>query len=451
MSNGRLFTQVRRQTAGGPREFCVALDAGTGTELWAREVDIADYTDISQTDPQADGPRSTPTVDGEMVYVSTSQLKLFGLRVADGSEVWSRDFRAELGSQNIPWENAASPLLAGELIYLNSNGGSGYLMAINKRNGATVWSTRRDGLTHATPVYATIHGTPQIIFLTRAGLVSVRPDTGALLWRLQFSPSATSTAASPAVAGEYVYASAAYGSGTWIAQVTRTGESFAATQLTRQQGTSYQAHWSTPVVHEGFFYTVPAPNTGQGRLGCLQASTGLNRWAQTVVGSSGISYGSVIKAANALIVLTEAGELVLVRPNPEAYTEIDKFKALSMYCWNRPVLANGRIYARNSAVNSEIIALDVALPLMALPPLSVSASKVAGEMVMDLWVRASTGVPLTAEEAGRLELTYSAEVNAAAATWVRLDEPWTVANGALQARVPLLAEQARFLRVREKP
>jgi outer membrane protein assembly factor BamB len=336
VSNGRLFTQDKRETATGPREFCVALDATSGTELWARDLDIAEYTDISQTDARADGPRSTPTVEGDFVYVSTSQLKLFCLKVADGNTVWSRDFQAELGSQNIPWENAASPLLVGDLIYVNSNGGSRHLMALNKVDGQTVWSNLTDGLTHATPIHAAIHGVPQIIFLTRSGLVSVLPDTGALLWRLEFSPSSTSTAASPSVAGEYVYASAAYGSGTWIARVEKNGNTFSATELIRQQGTSYQAHWSTPVAHEGFFYTVPAPNSGQGRLGCLEAATGTNRWAQTVVGSAEISYGSVIRAANTLIVLTEAGELVLVETNPLAYTETDKLKILSLYCWNRP-------------------------------------------------------------------------------------------------------------------
>lgn len=450
VSNGRLFTQARRQVSNNPREFCIAFDANSGTELWARDLDAAVYTDISQTDSRADGPRSTPTVEGDFVYVSTSQLKLYCLKVADGATVWSRDFQTELGSPNIPWENAASPLLVGNLIYVNSNDDAKSLMALNKVNGQTVWSNLADGLTHATPVLATIHGVPQIIFLTRSGLVSVLPDTGALLWRLQFLPSGTSTAASPSVAGEHVYASAAYGSGTWVARVAKNGNAFSATQVIRQQGTSYQAHWSTPVVHEGFFYTVPAPNTGQGRLGCLEAATGVNRWTQTVVGSAGISYGSVIKAANTLIVLTEAGELVLVEMNPTAYRETDKFKVLSLYCWNRPVLSNGRIYARNSAANSEILALDVSLPSVGLPPISIAASRVDGT-TLDLLVQSTTGTPLNTDHANHIELIYSSDIQAAIATWTRLDEPLTVSGQGLQARIPLLPERARFIRVREKP
>ena len=132
VSNGRLFTQERRETDSGSREFCVALEATSGTKLWAKDLDVAEYSSFSQTDPRADGPRSTPTVEGDFVYVSTSQLKLYCLKVADGTTVWSRDFQVELGSQNIPWENAASPLLVGDLIYVNSNAGSRRLMALNK-------------------------------------------------------------------------------------------------------------------------------------------------------------------------------------------------------------------------------------------------------------------------------------------------------------------------------
>lgn len=450
VSNGRLFTQERRGTQTGQREFCVALDAASGTQLWARNLDVAEYSDISQTDARADGPRSTPTVEGDFVYVSTSQLKLFCLKVADGATVWRRDFQAELGSQNIPWENAASPLLVGDLIYVNSNAGSRRLMALNKSDGTTAWSNLTDGLTHATPVHATIHGVPQVIFLTRSGLVSVSRETGALLWRLPFSPSGISTAASPSVAGEYVYASAAYGYGTWIARVAKNGNTFTASELTRQRGTSYQAHWSTPVAHEGFFYTVPAPNTGQGRLACLDASTGMNRWAQTMVGSAGISYGSVIKAANTLIVLTEAGELVLVEMNPAAYTETAKYKILSVYCWNRPVLSNGRIYARNSSANSEILAVDVSLPSVSLPLLSIAASTPDG-LTVNILVRSTTGVPLNTDDARRVELIYTGDVPTASADWIHLDAPLTATDQGLRAEVPLLPDRARFIKVREKP
>jgi outer membrane protein assembly factor BamB len=447
---GRLFTQALRQTASGPREFCVALDAASGSELWARNLEIADYSDISQTDPRADGPRSTPTVSGDFVYVYTSQLRLYCLSAADGSLIWSRDFRAELGSANIPWENAASPLLVGDLIYVNSNGGSRRLTAINKRDGKTVWSNLSDGLTHATPVYSTIHGVPQIVFLTRSGLVSVLPETGALLWRLQFSPSSTSTAASPSVAGEYVYASAAYGSGTWIGQVTKNGETFNASLVLRQQGTAYQAHWSTPVVQDGFFYAVPAPNTGQGRLACLEAATARNRWAQTVVGSSPISYGSVIKAANTLIVMTEDGELVLVQPNPAAYTETDRFKVLSAYCWNRPVLANGTIYARNSSANSEIVALEVSLPSVPVPPLKLSAS-MGTTGALELLVQTVDGTPLGTSHIERLQLAYSADVGTAPEGWPAMEQPLVATDRGARAEVPVLPEQARFITVRVKP
>src|SRR5205085_7701990 len=112
VSNGRAFTQVRRHVLQGDREFCVALDANSGAELWATELGVADYPH-GGVGPD-DGPRSTPSVEGDRVYILTSYLRLVCLEAASGQEVWSHDFVAELGSAVIPWQNAASPLVVGD-------------------------------------------------------------------------------------------------------------------------------------------------------------------------------------------------------------------------------------------------------------------------------------------------------------------------------------------------
>ena len=159
-------------------------------------------------------------MDGDRVYVLTSYLRLYCLRTDTGAVIWSRDFPAELGSIVISWENAASPLIVGDLILLNCNAVNQRLIAIRKSYGSTAWAKENDEMTHSTPVFSNLGGVPQVIFLTRAGLVSVVPETGNVLWRLAFTPSITATAASPLVVGEYVHAYAAYSAGTWMARVT---------------------------------------------------------------------------------------------------------------------------------------------------------------------------------------------------------------------------------------
>ena len=112
VSGGKVFTQVNRRVGGQRRERCVALDSTSGAELWSADLDAAFYPDGGTG--STDGPRSTPTVEGDRVYVLTSYLKLYCLRADTGAVVWSRDFLAEFpGTSVILWQNAASPLVVG--------------------------------------------------------------------------------------------------------------------------------------------------------------------------------------------------------------------------------------------------------------------------------------------------------------------------------------------------
>lgn len=448
VSGSQVFTLARRTIDGAEREVCLALDADTGEELWATNLDAARYTNLSGYDDGMDGPRSTPSVDGDRLFVSTSQLKLYCLGRASGSVVWSRDFRAEFGSFLPAWENTASPLVVGGLVFLNSNAPANSLTAVRKSDGSTAWSGETDGLTHASPVFTSIDGVPQVIFLTRSGLVAVVPESGTVLWRLRFSPSATSTAASPAVVGNTVYASAAYGSGTWLARVARDAQGFTALEAAQERGTAYQAHWSTPVEQDGFLYCVPAPNSGQGRLTCLDVEAGTNRWAQTAVGSGNMGFGSVIRAANALVVLTEAGELVLVEPNPAAYSEIARFKVLERYCWNHVALANGRIYARSTSSNPEIVAVETGA---GAPPVTELALGIehAQDGAVRLTVRAGTPGFQTGD-AARLELRSTTTLGVPLAQWQVLAAAFAITNSAAVVDIPVADETARYLRVQWK-
>jgi outer membrane protein assembly factor BamB len=447
---GRVFTQVRRSLNNAQREFCVCLDAVTGDELWATEVDVADYTDLSGYPNAMDGPRSTPTVQSDRVYVLTSHLRLLSLRANDGTVVWTRDFPAELNSSLIPWESAASPLIVGDLIYLNANATGRRLTAIRATDGTTAWAGEDDVMTHATPVYGRIFDTDQVIFLTHSGLVAVAPDGGKVLWRLGFTPSSTSTAASPAIVGDAVWASAAYASGTWVASVSRQGTNFTASELWHQQGTAYQSHWSTPVTHEGFLYAVPSPSSPQGRLACFDPATGLNRWTQTTVGSGNIGFGSLIKAGGLLVVLTESGELVLVNPDPDRYAEVAKFQVLAQYCWNHVALSNGRIYARSTSLSPEIVAVDVAPPVAALPALKLAAEISDGSESLTLIIRAADATDLNSGGTGSVELLSSTNLFAPSSQWSVVGAALLATNGTWITDLPLGNEPGRFLRMRAK-
>ncbi|MBL9135859.1 MAG: PQQ-like beta-propeller repeat protein [Verrucomicrobiales bacterium] len=450
VGGGRLFTQVVRRTGNESREFAIALDAATGKELWAANLDLADYPDGGVGSD--DGPRSTPTVDGDRVYVFSSYLRLHCLEAATGRVLWQRDFRTELGATVISWQNAASPLVIGDLIFVNANTSPRRLTAIRKTDGTTAWRNHDDRMTQATPTAATIGGVLQVIFFTQTGLVSVRPDTGDALWRFSL-PYSTSTAASPVVAGDTVFCGAAYGSGSGAVRIHAptpgAAGSFTTTELWKRRAAN-QLHWASPIQHDGFVYGV----FGQSSLSlrCVEIATGNVRWQalDNFNDPNFIDYGSVLKVGGHLLVLTASGKIILAELSPEAYRPIEIFQALDNdpKCWNVPAINDGILYVRSTL---EGTAFDLSMPQPA-QPLVLNPGSVSSAGKIQLRVGTADGSPVSAERAANLRLITSPNLTVPTAAWTDSNLSPLQANGDLYFEpVVNTDEEFRFYRIRENP
>jgi outer membrane protein assembly factor BamB len=349
VAEGRAFTQVLREVEGASQEVLVALDASSGREIWSQNFRVANYGNAGGNDGTpdnkgGDGPRSTPTLVGKSVVTLTSQLVLCAFDQATGKQLWSRDLIADHAGRNITWQNAASPLLEGGLLYVAGGGPGQSLLAVNPENGAVVWKAFDEKMTHATPVAATIHGQRQIIFFLQSGLLSVEAKTGKELWRYAF-PFKISTAASPVADGNIVYCSAGYGVGAGAVKVEKSGDTWTATEIYRVPGDKDLAnHWSTPVVKDGHMYGMfQFKKYGVGPVKCVELATGKIKWSQ-----DGFGPGHVVLSGNDVLALSDAGELVRMAANPEGYKEISRQKVLEGKCWTTPAEAGGRIFVRST-------------------------------------------------------------------------------------------------------
>ena len=332
----------KKKRLDGGSEVCAAFDADSGKELWVTPIGPTIFESQG-----GNGPRSTPTIDGGHVYVLSTFLKLACLNVSDGKEVWSHDLAKEFGGQlDTPgirqWGSAASPVIDGDLIFVNGGGPGQALMGIDKKTGNVVWKGQDDGLTHTSPTPATILGTRQIIFFTKSGLVSVVPETGAVLWRYPFDKFNVATAISPVVAGEIVYCSAAYNVGGAACKITKAGDKFTATELWRTPGEN-MSHWSTPVYHDGYLYGLFGHKEPHVPLKCIELATGKEMWSKP-----GFGKGGTTLVDGDVLVQGDQGQLVLVEATPKAYTEIARAQPFTGKCWNAAVVSGGRIYTRST-------------------------------------------------------------------------------------------------------
>lgn len=439
VSSGRLFTMGARQSDAGYREYCIALDANTGAELWSTEIGLASYPNGGVgTD---DGTRGTPSVDGDRVFVFGGYLNLLCLDASTGAVIWQHDLQSEFGSVVIPWQNAASPLLVGDLILVNGNGRSGeHLLAFRKADGSVAWKSTSDPMTQSSPIAATIGGVSQAVFFTQTGLVAVAPATGAVLWRYALPYNGTSVAASPVVAGDTVYASRAYPTraGAVVVRVSNNAGVFTATKVWDKPN-QLMNHWATPIFHNGFYYGV----YGQGSLNlrAVDAANGDTKWTVT-----GFGYGSVTRVGDKLLVLGDDGTLALVDTNPDVYTELARIEPLQGRCWNNPAVSDGRIYIRST---TEAVALDVAVD--APPPLSLRLqADVASPSMLTVTVGSVDGLPLDANAASNVSLQFSPALGAAAG-WAALTNTPAVLNGQAVFTLPLDGTGAGYYRTVEGP
>jgi outer membrane protein assembly factor BamB len=331
---------------GGGEEVCVALDANTGKQLWFAPLGPAKYDGGGDAGTKenrgGDGPRSTPTMDGDRVYVLTAQLALCCLDARSGKLLWKKDLCQELEGRMIKWQSATSPVMDGDLIFV-CGGDGGALAAINKKDGSVAWKGAAETLTHASPIVATILGVKQVIFFVKSGLVSVEPATGKELWRHAF-PFKVSTAASPVVSGDIVYCSAGYGVGSAAAKIAKAGDKFTATQLWRSEGNTICNHWSTPVVKDGYLYgPFSFKQFGTGPIKCVEVATGKEKWSK-----DGFGPGGVVLVGNNFLTLSDTGELALIEASPKGFKQLGKFQAVRGKCWNTFAVSNGRVYLRST-------------------------------------------------------------------------------------------------------
>jgi outer membrane protein assembly factor BamB len=164
---GWAFALISRDDGSGSlREFCVAVDAATGTNIWATPIDDAPWdpaVDYNGGDGSApyntgDGPRTTPSVKDGRVIAFSGLMHLVCLNLTNGSVLWSNDLPSAYGASTITWENAASPCLDDDLIFVNLNTSSNNknLAAFRTADGSLAWSAENENVTHATPVVATL-------------------------------------------------------------------------------------------------------------------------------------------------------------------------------------------------------------------------------------------------------------------------------------------------------
>lgn len=331
-------TEEAAEEAPKLRELAAAFDATTGEEIW--RVEIGDKLDTQF----GNGPRATPTVDGDRLFVLGSFGQLHALSTADGAVLWSVDFTAEdLGSSRPYWGYSTSPLVAGDLLIVEVGGKENKSYAgLNKTTGEVLWTSGEGRPGHNSPLAVTVQGQEQFVYLAGQKLRSIDRQ-GNELWSYDWPPGETH--AMPLfIAPDMIYASGTEGIGAVVVKMVKAEDGWQVEEVWKN--TRMKNHFSSSVLHDGFIY-----GFDNATLKCIDAMTGEQAWAKR-----GFGKGSLILADGHLLMLSDLGVLVSIEATPEAYTEKSRVQALEGKSWTAPSLANGKLYLRN---HSQMVCYDL--------------------------------------------------------------------------------------------
>jgi outer membrane protein assembly factor BamB len=332
-------------------------DALTGKFLWKFEYPT-DYEDRYGYEP---GPRASPTVDGERVYILGPEGMLVCLKVEDGEEVWRCDTRAKYHFQQNFFGVGSVPLVDGELLIVPAGGSprgprpydfrmvkpdGTAIVAFDKKTGEVKYARGEELSSYASPVIATVGGQRTGLYFARGGLLGFDPQTGDtrfhFKWRARDEESVN--AANPVVVGDRVFLSECYAAGSALVEVKNGQAKAVWTDLDKDRADkSLMCHWNTPIHAAGFVYGCSGRHTEDAEIRCVEPATGDVKWNKRTRSRS-----TLLMADGHFVCLSERGQLSLLKVDPAKYDEVSKYEVpeLEYPCWAPPLLSHGLLYVR---------------------------------------------------------------------------------------------------------
>ena len=287
------------------------------------------------------GPRSTPTVDDDLLFVIGQYGELVCLKTADGAMVWQKHLTDDFGGKRPEWGFSESVLVDGDQVVCTPGGPQGAIVALNKRTGRLLWQTKgfTDGAHYASLVCAEIAGVKQYVQLTADSVVGVGTD-GTVLWRTE-RKGKTAVIPTPVVAGDKVYVTSGYGAGCNLFEIQSVGGKLQARQVYAER--SITSHHGGALRVGDYVYGYC---DRQGWV-CQELATGETKWAQ----KRQIGKGSLTYADGRLYLRAEDKGIVgLIEATPEGYKEVGRFLQPEFgkpKTWPHPVVSGAKLYLRD--------------------------------------------------------------------------------------------------------
>jgi outer membrane protein assembly factor BamB len=320
------------------------LDASTGKEIWTHK-----YPEKLDPKMYEGGPNCTPSIDGDFVYTLSKTGKLFCLKMADGKPVWQKDFEKDFGAKAPSWGFSASPIVKGDLLLCLPCGKDGGLYALDKRTGATTWTSgdnTKPG--YAAPVIFKYKGKEVAAAFQGRELVTYNlEDKGKPVFSFEWRTSYDVNASNPQFHDGMMFLASGYGMGYVVIDVSGTEPKV----LHKQE--DLRMIFQNSILVDGDILGVFGDKSIDAKLVRMDMKSGKVRWSEKMPGTR----GSSLMVGNTMVIFAETGDIICGEPAATGWKELGRVKPLKGVCWAPVAFGHGKIFARNN--NGEAVCLDV--------------------------------------------------------------------------------------------
>ena len=327
--------KIYLNTRQGDQEVILCVDAATGKELWKTS-----YPSMAVTGPSASqhpGPRGTPAVSNGKIVTFGAAGILSCLDAATGKLIWRKDNPTNAFPA---FFTGASPIIAdGMCIVHIGKKDDGQVIALDLNSGNEEWKWTGEGPSYSSPSVMTVEGKKLLIVITEKNIMALGLADGKQLWQIATPVQQRFyNCVSPYIDGQTIYLSG-QGTGTKAIKVEKSGNDYITKEL--WSNAEVGAKWNTPILKDGFLYGF----TDQKRIYCINAATGQTAWIDNSVNSD---FSTIVDCGSVIIGLTSTDNLLVLKPDAKAYSEVVKYKVSETPIYAYPVISGNSIYIKDA-------------------------------------------------------------------------------------------------------
>ena len=336
ISNGKFITMGERDGA----IHVIAIDTKNGKEIWNTKFAKGFKNNWGN------GPRGTPTIDGDKVYALAPKGELICLNIKNGSKLWNADLVKNFGGKAPYWGFSESVLVHGNNVVVTPGGAKGAIVALNKITGKQIWQSKeiKDGAQYSSIIPIKHNGDDQYVQLFMKSLVGVSASDGSLLWKTDWN-GRTAVIPTPIYKNGNIYISSGYNVGCKLINLSQDNK----VSEVYNNDTIINHHGGVILIGEHLY-----GHSDRGGWKCQNFETGEEIWRSKELGKGAIHY-----ADGMLYCLGESdGTVTLVKANTKGWEETGRFKLSpqtklrkpSGKIWTHPVVIGGNLYLRDQEI-----------------------------------------------------------------------------------------------------